>query len=314
MGLCSGLVLIFSASTVIAQNGLKIASEWEAQITLPTAIGWSPPSVYEFKDRTFFVFTTAPYTYRFAVLLDQNHKTIWTSPASGWIGSIKYNNKYFVITGTVDHSQYSQLLEEATLYKETAQGVVEIGKISNFSKGDEAMISVDAFGGRSDVASHEESADARFSETDTSMNLRSASVNGTSGTITLRVRHYLCGDAPAPGLSVEQPVGTPHLTGVTANSFGTLKIGKSSSVTTFTLKNVGDANLANLAVTKDGISPGDFVVTAPLKTSLAAGASTTFGVTFKPTKSGTRTAAIHVKSNDINKSPFDINLYGQGTN
>lgn len=310
MGLAFSLTLIPFAIAQNTQSGLKIDREWEAQITLPTTIGWNRPTIYEFKDRTFVVFSTTAYTY-FTVLLDQNHNPIWTSQIIKFIGEIKYNNKYFVLESPVDSSW---LKLEATLYKETGEGVAVIGKISDFNKGDEAMIGVDVFGGRSDVASHEESADARFSETDTSMNLRSVSVNGTSGAITLRVRHYLCGDAPAPRLAVEQPASTALLTGVTANSFGTLKIGKSSSVMTFTLKNVGDANLTNLAVAKDGISPGDFVVTAPLKTSLAAGASTTFGVTFKPTKSGTRTAAIHVKSNDLNQSSFDINLYGQGTN
>jgi hypothetical protein len=35
-------------------------------------------------------------------------------------------------------------------------------------------------------------------------------------------------------------------------------------------------------------------------------------VTFKPTAKGARIAAIHIKSNDADENPFDIDLAGQG--
>jgi hypothetical protein len=45
---------------------------------------------------------------------------------------------------------------------------------------------------------------------------------------------------------------------------------------------------------------------------LAGGGTATFKVTFKPTKKGTRSAAIHIDSNDADENPFDITLTGIG--
>ncbi|MES2657250.1 MAG: choice-of-anchor D domain-containing protein [Verrucomicrobiota bacterium] len=113
-----------------------------------------------------------------------------------------------------------------------------------------------------------------------------------------------------PEISVKQ--GSPELVdGVSKLSFGTVVIGKTSTVKTFTIKNTGKANLTGLAITKNGTHAADFIVTAPAKT-VAPGKTTTFKVTFKPKAKGIRNAAIHIKSNDANESPFDIKLTGAG--
>lgn len=117
---------------------------------------------------------------------------------------------------------------------------------------------------------------------------------------------------PSPEIAVTQPAGSNLVDGKTTKSFGTVKIGKSGTAKTFTIKNTGTANLTGLSITKDGPHKSNFIVTSPAKTSLAAGASTTFKVTFKPSAKGTRNAAIHIKSNDSNENPFDIKLAGMG--
>jgi len=61
----------------------------------------------------------------------------------------------------------------------------------------------------------------------------------------------------------------------------------------------------------DGTHAAEFSVTG-LPTTLAAGASTTFTITFAPTDIGARNAALHVVSNDPNESPFDLALTGTG--
>jgi hypothetical protein len=94
-------------------------------------------------------------------------------------------------------------------------------------------------------------------------------------------------------------------------SFSSLDLG-ANVVKTFTIKNTGNANLTGLAISKGGSHAPDFIVTAPLKTTLAPGTSTTLTVTFKPTGAGTRNAAIHIASNDADENPFDIVLTGTG--
>lgn len=114
-----------------------------------------------------------------------------------------------------------------------------------------------------------------------------------------------------PEIVVQQPVGSNLVDGSAKKSFGTVKVGKSGTAKTFTIKNTGTANLTGLAIAKNGTNAKDFVVTAPASKTLAPGASTTFKVTFKPTAAGARSAAIHIKSNDANENPFDIKLAGQ---
>ena len=89
-------------------------------------------------------------------------------------------------------------------------------------------------------------------------------------------------------------------------------VGKTGTAKTFTITNKGTAKLTGLVIRKDGAHKADFKVGELGKTTLAAGASTTFKVTFKPTAKGTREAAIHIKSNDSNENPFDIKLTGMG--
>ena len=115
-----------------------------------------------------------------------------------------------------------------------------------------------------------------------------------------------------PEIVVEYPVGSSLVDGSSKKSFGTVKVGKTSTAKIFTIRNTGTANLTGLAITKTGAHSSNFIVTAPAKTTLAPGASTTFRARFKPTAVGTRNAAIHIKSNDANENPFDIKLAGQG--
>ena len=56
----------------------------------------------------------------------------------------------------------------------------------------------------------------------------------------------------------------------------------------------------------------EFKVVQAAKTSLAPGAKTTFTVTFKPAGKRTRSAAIHIKSNDADEGSFDVILTGKG--
>ena len=139
--------------------------------------------------------------------------------------------------------------------------------------------------------------------------------NTTSLTHTLAslpVSITVNGPAAAPEISVEQPPGTDLTDGAATRSFGNAGVGSDGILKTFTIRNTGTAKLTGLAVSKNGTHAADFTIGTLPKTALAAGESTSFGVTFKPGASGARTAAIHIASNDSDENPFDINLTGSG--
>ncbi len=74
----------------------------------------------------------------------------------------------------------------------------------------------------------------------------------------------------------------------------------STNVTrTFTIKNTGTSALTIGSITFTGTNPGDFSVSTAPASSVQAGSSTTFVVTFAPTATGVRTANINIFNNDI---------------
>jgi uncharacterized repeat protein (TIGR01451 family)/CSLREA domain-containing protein len=117
----------------------------------------------------------------------------------------------------------------------------------------------------------------------------------------------------APEITVEEPPGTPLSSGAT-DDFGNQNVGTTSAAKTFTIKNNGTSDLTGVAVTLDGTNSGDFTLDASgTASTVTPGNSTTFAVTFTPSATGSRIAAVHIASNDGDESPFDINLTGNGT-
>ncbi len=118
----------------------------------------------------------------------------------------------------------------------------------------------------------------------------------------------------AADIGVQQPVGTALTDGVSSVSFGNQIVSNTSAATTFTITNLGSAALILTNIAKDGANAGDFTVSALGSTSVAVGGSTTFTVTFTPSASGSRSAALHITNNVAGaKNPFDITLTGTGT-
>ena len=122
----------------------------------------------------------------------------------------------------------------------------------------------------------------------------------------------LTGTGMLPAISVEQPLGTNLTSGSATIGFGNVKMGRSSHTVTFVIRNAGPGDLAGLAISKNGSSPDDFIIGEIGTTTLAAGASTTFSVTFAPGAEGYRSTVIHIASNDAKKSPFNVFLTGTG--
>jgi hypothetical protein len=118
---------------------------------------------------------------------------------------------------------------------------------------------------------------------------------------------------PGPEIRVEQPAGTAITDGSAIVNFGLVEPGSSSTPKTFTITNTGTTNLTLGTITTDGTNGSEFTVdTTGLSALLAPAESTTFSVTFTDGGGGSRSAALHIASDDGNESPFDIALTGTG--
>jgi hypothetical protein len=96
-------------------------------------------------------------------------------------------------------------------------------------------------------------------------------------------------------------------------NFGISAVGVPTSKT-FTITNSGPGDLIIGAIGITGTHLGDFTAnTTGMPTTVGPGGSTHFAVTFTPTGTavtGTRSAGLHIASNDAGRNPFDIQLTG----
>ena len=106
-------------------------------------------------------------------------------------------------------------------------------------------------------------------------------------------------------------IGTTAKLSPTSLNFCTVAIGTTSAAKTVTLTNVGTTSLSITGIAITGTNTGDFAQTHTCGTSLAAGASCSINVTFKPTASGTRTATLSISDNG-GGSPQSVPLTGTG--
>ena len=123
----------------------------------------------------------------------------------------------------------------------------------------------------------------------------------------------LIGNAQLPDIAVEAPVGTGLQDAVSVVDYQVVGA-QSSAVKTFTIRNTGVANLNIASITSSGANASNFVVTNPLLSVVAPGASTTFNLTFTPGGPGPRTADISIVSDDPDaESIFLITVKGSGS-
>ncbi len=113
-----------------------------------------------------------------------------------------------------------------------------------------------------------------------------------------------------PEIELEQPTGTALVDGSATSTWQALPTGGVASPVTYVIRNVGEANLLNLGLTKSGTHAADFSISSLASTTLSPGQSSSFTVTFAPGAgaSGARTATLQVASNDADENPFDIAL------
>jgi hypothetical protein len=124
--------------------------------------------------------------------------------------------------------------------------------------------------------------------------------NGSPQTVALSGKATAASAAPSVKLSA------------TSLTFSSQAPGTSSVAQTVTVTNSGSASLSFSSITVTGGQSDDYVLTKTCGTSLAAGASCTLSVTFKPVSAGTKHAALSIADN-AGGSPQAVALTGTGS-
>ena len=119
-------------------------------------------------------------------------------------------------------------------------------------------------------------------------------------------------DTAQAELVIEHPTGN-SLTPSGVVDFGWIAVGATSSLKTFTVMNVGGAELNDLSVTVSSVAVGDFIIDADsLPMSLEPGESGVFHVSFLARSRGAVEATLEITSTDENVDAFSITLLGKG--
>lgn len=105
------------------------------------------------------------------------------------------------------------------------------------------------------------------------------------------------------------PPGPAILTTQSPRPFPTTTVRRSSKPQVLSLSNTGGSSLTGITLSLSGKAAKDFRITPPGLTTLAGGGSTTYQITFKPRKKGTRSASLTVGSS---AGPRVLSLRGKG--
>jgi hypothetical protein len=117
--------------------------------------------------------------------------------------------------------------------------------------------------------------------------------------------------ASAPEINVKQNV-TSIASGSGSHAAGSIVSGNSGSAITFTIENLGSANLTYSSITSSNTT--DFTLDlAVTSTPIVPSGTTTFTVTFNPSTAGAKTTTISILNNDIDEDPYTFTITGTGT-
>ncbi len=143
---------------------------------------------------------------------------------------------------------------------------------------------------------------------DTTVNVSATDSGGLTASDSFVVRVV-----PPGEIAVEQPAGTNLTDGAATVNFGLVNPGYSSAAATFTIKNTGVTDLTVSEITMTGVQAGDYFVWPPfLPAVIPPAQEITCDVTFTPGDGGSRSAVLHILSDDYDEGSFDITLTGTG--
>jgi len=117
-------------------------------------------------------------------------------------------------------------------------------------------------------------------------------------------------DVLGNGVSIADGDISPSATDDT--DFGSTLVGVDVSHT-FTITNVGPDDLTISGLTITGVDAADFYVSIAPGTTVPAGGSTTFEITFNPTAAGTSNATINIENDDSDENSYTFDIVGVAT-
>ena len=115
-------------------------------------------------------------------------------------------------------------------------------------------------------------------------------------------------DVEGNSVSIVDGDTTPSATDDT--DFGSTLVGVDVSHT-FTITNAGPDDLDISGITITGVDAADFYISVNPASTVAAGGSTTFEVTFSPIVAGTSNATINIANNDSDENPYTFDITGE---
>lgn len=154
-------------------------------------------------------------------------------------------------------------------------------------------------------------------------NCTSSLLPGAFCTVTVTFTPVASGTRPgAVSVTSNAPTQSASLTGVgvgpqvqlsqSSLNFGSQQVNLASSPQSVLLTNSGNSTLTISSVGLTGSNPGDFLISSNnCPSQLTAGSFCTIGVTFTPTATGTRSAALSL-TDDAPGSPQSVSLNGTG--
>jgi hypothetical protein len=117
--------------------------------------------------------------------------------------------------------------------------------------------------------------------------------------------------ASAPEINVKQNV-TSLASGSGSHAAGSIVSGNSSSDITFTIENLGSANLTYSSISNSNTT--DFTLnTTSTSSPIAASGTTTFTVAFNPTSAGAKSTTITINNNDADEGTYTFTVTGTGS-
>lgn len=112
-----------------------------------------------------------------------------------------------------------------------------------------------------------------------------------------------------PDIKIINSSGKDQKTG-TAIKFKNATPGNIGHKKNFYITNTGSSPLGNIIIAKSGKASRDFKLSRTTLPVIAPGETRSFSISFRPTKSGKRSATIKIFSNDPDESPFKLGVSG----
>ncbi|MFQ6615922.1 MAG: choice-of-anchor D domain-containing protein [Fidelibacterota bacterium] len=109
----------------------------------------------------------------------------------------------------------------------------------------------------------------------------------------------------------EEPEEVPRIAVASTVHFGAVAVGDTSD-TTLTVANTGTANLVITGLSLEGRDTSDFLIIVPEDNELDPGTEWVVDLFFMPQSEGTRSATLHIMSNDPGTPDAEVSLQGVG--